>query len=156
MTVSIRNPLIRTTRVSPGIVAGATSARRRFVGQPAKRPAPTPQRGPATARGRASVRTGSAAPTITTAAQPYVGTQAAKAARASARRRPTYRYALTTIDAIFADAPQSLEVERANARRDHRAALYALLCGTILLVMASVGAAIVLEQLIQLITKELG
>jgi len=173
VTVTIRNPLIRTPRATTDAVAGAASARRTTAGRQARRTVPvTPARRAATAAapavGRSTVAVpgtatprrlstaGTAARTVALPASARAVGQASVPVAGRLRRSPRYRYSLATIDVMFASVAEAPEAERALDRWDRRAGLYALLIGLAVVVAASIGAAIILAQLASMLSSFTG
>jgi hypothetical protein len=69
------------------------------------------------------------------------------------RRARRYRYSLTTIDVMFAAVAEPPEIERARDRKDHRAEAIVLSFGFILVLAATAGAAVALQQIIIAVNK---
>jgi hypothetical protein len=66
------------------------------------------------------------------------------------RRRPRYIYRLASIDVIFTAVAEPADTRSARDRRDRKIAMYVLGFGMIVVVIASIGAAFVVKQLVQL------
>jgi ferric-dicitrate binding protein FerR (iron transport regulator) len=66
-------------------------------------------------------------------------------------RSPRYRYALTSLDGLFTSAEVPLESHRAEDRHNRHIASRVLAYGLIALVVAVVGMAIVLKQIVHTI-----
>jgi hypothetical protein len=68
------------------------------------------------------------------------------------RSRRRYRYSLASLDVMFASVAQEPAVEKARESKERQTALYVLVCGLVGLIIASVGAAMVLRELIALLS----
>jgi hypothetical protein len=66
------------------------------------------------------------------------------------RRRPRYTYRLASIDVIFTAVAEPANVRNARDRRDRRIAVFVFAFGLIVVVVASIGAAYLVKQLVQL------
>jgi hypothetical protein len=136
MTVTIRNPLIRTPRVSAGVVAGAASGKRTLAGRRARR------------NTSAAI---SAAPVSAVETLSPRSAAVAKSARIHLRRRRAkYRYSLASLDVLFAEAAEPAEVAKLNDQKDHVLELYVFGFGLLILIASTIGAAVVLRQLIHM------
>jgi hypothetical protein len=111
--------------------------------------------------GRAPTRTSTVSPPATTPATAKLRSRTVAAPRTTTavsvtrlrrRARQRYRYSLTSIDVMFASVAQPPEVERARDRKDRRTQRIVLGIGLLVLVLASVGAAIGLRIVIIAVT----
>jgi hypothetical protein len=130
MTVTIRNPLIhpQTNRVR-AVAAQPVSVRPRAGGQPPVRPVSRPQSG-----------------AIVTSKRAVMPWNALGALRQT-RQQPPYDRALTPIDVMLDVAAQPPESQRAQARTDRRTGMAVLGIGAVVLIVACVAAAVLLDQL---------
>ena len=66
------------------------------------------------------------------------------------RRRPRYTYRLASIDVIFSAVAEPADVRNARDRRDRQIAVFVFGFGLIIVVVAAIGAAFLVKQLVQL------